>query len=266
MIQMVESKQVTMPQVFLQWQCEERRAMFVALRGGEMPRFLASHLPVVSTLNGRQGTFPIHSSTKGVGLLPKGEHLAGHLAEINDCLTRSQDSDPHESLGERIETTLSLYNRPERIDRGVFGGIEIFHGQTYRNLLADPRAALLFTGFGPHYMSYQFNCQVELVERPDPRFEFLRGMRLLFEQERFHIQQPDHTLGYVFHIQEVFDKTPRKMHGPKKCTFGSESEGRAKPEGNEKCPFSGTLPLPGRGSSSEGNFLPPAADFSPRGD
>ena len=228
MIQKVESKTAKMPAVFLEWQCQERQAMFAALRRGEMPRFLASHLPVVSTLNSEPAAFPIHSSTKGVGLFPKEEHLTEHVDEINGCLERSQHKHPPDSLGERIEVTLSLYNRPERIDQGVFGGIEIFRGQSHRNLLADARAALLFTGFGPQYVSYQFNCDVELIESPDPRFQFLRGMRLLFEQERFHIQQPEHTLGYVFHIREVFDKTPRALHGGERkgCPFHADAGAR----------------------------------------
>jgi len=209
----VEMKRVTMPDVFLKWQCGERQVMFTALKRGEQPRFLASHLPVLSTLNGQEGAFPIHSSTKGVGLLPKERYLPEHIQEITDCLARCRDKNPDETREERIETTLSFYNRPERIDSEVFGGIEIFRGQTYHNLLGDPRASLLFTGFGPKYMSYQFNCDVEVVDEADPRFQFLRGMRLLFEMERFHIQQPGFTVGYVFHIREVFDKTPRRVSG-----------------------------------------------------
>ncbi len=126
--------------------------------------------------------------------------------------------DRHASRSERIAAALSLYNRPERVDTSVFGGIEIFCGQTHQNLLADPRAALLFTGFGPQYLSYQFNCQVEILEPDDGRFEFLLGMRLLFEMERFHIQQPQYSLGYVFHIREIFDKTPRVVHAGKRRT------------------------------------------------
>ena len=203
----------TMPAVFLEWQCDARRDMFEALVRGEHPRFLSAHLPVVSTLNEPGATFPIHSTTKGVGLLPKRDHLAEHVAEISDCLARTAAANrsKRQTLGERVQAALSLYDQQERIDPGVFGGIEIFGGQTYTNLLRDPRGTLLFTGLAPRYPSYQFNCVTEIVELDDPRFQFLRGMRLLFEYESFHIQQPAYTQGYLFHIQEVYDKTPRQL-------------------------------------------------------
>jgi hypothetical protein len=59
---------------------------------------------------------------------------------------------------------------------------------------------------------------VEPVEPEDPRFLFLRGMRLLFDVERFHIQQPEYPLGYVYHIREVFDKTPHVVLAGKRRT------------------------------------------------
>lgn len=205
----VEPTRGPMPALFLDWQCGERRAMFAQLRRGGIPRFLAAHLPVVSTLNGAEAAFPIHSATKGVGLLPKPEFLDEHLTQLRDFLARCHGKSPRESLDQRVEVALSLYGRPDCIDASTFGGIEIFRGQTYRNLLRDARTTLLFTGLGPRYLSYQFNCLAEIAEPEDRRFLFLRGMRLLFETERFHIQQPEYPLGYLFHIQEVFEKTPR---------------------------------------------------------
>lgn len=237
-------KNVEMPPVFLQWQCDQRAEMFAALRLGEQPRFLPVHLPVISTLNGRDARFPIHSATKGLGLLPTDDHLAEHVAEIVDCLSRIQDRSAAETLSDRVETALSLYGRPERINSGIFGGIEIFRGRTYHNLRRDPRASVLFTGFAPQYLSYQFNCEVELVAPGNPHFEFLRGVRLLFDMECFHIQQAAYPLGYVFHIQEVFDKTPHRVQAPE--------------EKRDACPFrhpdppglaGPTNPLPSPGKS-----------------
>ena len=156
-------------------------------------------------------SFAIHSATKGVGLLPRLPYLNGYVDLINECLSRCADRPPDETLQLRVETARSLYERPERIDDGVFGSIEIFRGRTYRNLLNDPQATLLFTSPGPDYLSYQLNCITRVVDPDDPAFRFIRGMRLLFEMERFHIQQPAYPLGYVFGIQEVFDKTPKRV-------------------------------------------------------
>lgn len=220
----VELEHGRMPTLFLEWQCDERRTMFAALRRGELPRFLAAHLPVVSTLNRADATFPIHSSTKGVGLLPQAAFVDEHLAEIGDCLARGRDLPPRESLDERIEAALSVYGRPERIDPSAFGAIEIFRSQTYHNLLHDARATLLFTGQGPKYLSYQFNCLAEIVGPEDRRFQFLRGMRFLFEMECFHIQQPQYALGYLFRIVEVLEKTPRVAHAEKRWTESESQE------------------------------------------
>ncbi len=200
-----------MPAAFLEWQCDERRKLFEGLARGQHPTFLPAHLPVVSTINCGDAAFPIRSSTKGVGLLPKAEHLTEYLSQVGDCLTRVSESPPQASRGERIAVAEALYGCSERIDRGLLGSLEIFRGQTYRNLRADPRATLLFTGAGPRYLSYQFNCTVEIVGPADQRFLLIRAMRLLFEMERFHIQQPEFSVGYLFHVQEVYDKTPHRV-------------------------------------------------------
>lgn len=203
---------VHMPPPFLDWQCHDRQQMFGDLGRGEMPRFLASHLPVLSTLNHEEGAeFPIRSSTKGMGLLPKPEYLPEHVAEINACLARWGDDNTRPSLEHRIEAAVSLYSRPERIDASVFGGIEIFRGESYQNLQHDGRATLLFTGFGPRYLSYQFDCLAEILDAGDLRFEFLRGMRLLFDTQSFHIRQPEYPVGYIFHLRQVIDKTPKRL-------------------------------------------------------
>lgn len=217
-------ERVKLPLEFLRWQCEERCTLFEALGRGQYPRFLASHLPVVSCLNGAAETFPIHSATKGVGLLPRRELIHEHVEEINDTLARCRDRDPKESLGDRIKAAQSLYERPERIDRRLLGAIEIFRGQTYRNLCRDPRVTLLYTGSAPRYLSYQVNCAAETVAADDLRFQFILGMRFLFEVERFHIQQPEYPLGYVFRVQEVFEKTPRMGRAGKRVEVRAAGE------------------------------------------
>lgn len=70
-----------------------------------------------------------------------------------------------------------------------------------------------YTGAGPEYRSYQLNGVVERIGPGDPRFEFLHLMRMLFEYNSFHVQQPAYPSGYLFWISEIFDKSPRGQAG-----------------------------------------------------
>lgn len=198
-----------LPEAFLDWQIEERRALFSALERGEMPRVFAAHLPVVSTLG--PGFFPIHSATKGAGLTPADEDIPWLLSEIESCLAFCEGSPWPATLSRRIAVARLLYDEPSRIDPRRFGLIEIFRGQTYRNLLGDRRATLLFSGAGPHYPSFQVGCEAEIIEMNDQRFRFVFGMRQLFERDRFHIRQPDYPLGYLMWVREVIEKTPHQL-------------------------------------------------------
>lgn len=196
---------------FVEWQCAERRMLFDAMRSGSTPRFLGAHLPVLSTFNGADAPFPVHSCTKGVGLLPRPEYLEHQLAEVRECADACRHSPPARTRERRIEAALSLYGHPNRIDRQVLGAIEIFHGRARSNLARDGRATLLFTGEGPTYPSYMVTCTTLLVDGDSPYFLFLRGMRMLFEAESFHIRQPVYSAGYVFRVWECVEKTPRRL-------------------------------------------------------
>ncbi len=215
---------IEVPAPFLEWQSSSRREVFDALQRGEVPGFCAAHLPVVSTLNQADMAFPVHSANKGVGLMPRPEYLERYTASIEDCLKRCAGKRVEESLAERIAIARALYDCPTEIDPGLFGTIEIFRGQTYKNLLRDPRAALLFTGTGPSYLSYQFNCAVEVVGPDHPSFRFILGMRLLFEGDGFHIRQPEYPMGYVFRTLEVFDKTPRVGKAGGRCPMHASAD------------------------------------------
>lgn len=205
----IAEKAQELPKAFLDWQLEERRTLFSALERGETPRVFAAHLPVVSTLG--PGSFPIHSATKGAGLTARDADIPQILRDIESCLALCERRPWAETLSHRIAVARRLYDQPERIDPRRLGLIEIFRGQTHRNLLADPRATLLFTGPGPRYPSFQVNCEAEIIGPDDPRFGFVLGMRQLFERDRFHIQQPDYPLGYLMWVREVIEKTPRQL-------------------------------------------------------
>lgn len=102
----------------------------------------------------------------------------------------------------------SFYSAPERLELGCLGSLEIFQGQTFQNILLDPRVSLHYTGEGPDYPGFQINAIAEMVHSGNPRFEFLHWARQLFERDSFHIQQPAYPLGYLFWVSEVYDKSP----------------------------------------------------------
>lgn len=201
-----ERTAVALPWDFLDWQVREREHLFEALCRGEQPRSFAAHLPAVSTLG--TGAFPVHCCNKGVGLTPRDELVPELQREIDDALAWSAGRSWRESQPRRIEVARWLYGSADRIDPRRLGLIEIFRGSTYHNLQRDPRASLLFTGAAPTWRSYQVNAVAEVVEPDDPRFRVIRGLRLLFESDRFHVQQLRYPLGYLFWVHEVIEKTP----------------------------------------------------------
>ncbi len=211
---------VTLPEAFIQWQLDVRRGVFDRIRKRDPIAFVAAHLPMLSTLNA-EGAFPIHASTKGVGFFPLVAHRDAYLTAIADCLERVKGCPADETAEQRVAVARDFYTQREHIDWSAFGLLEIFKGQTWRNLAADPRVTLLFTGTGPTYTSYQVNCTAEIVGPEDSRFQFLHGMRQLFEYERFHLHQPSYTAAYILHVREVFDKTPVMGRAGKKVAHGA---------------------------------------------
>lgn len=203
-----------MPDVFFNWQLDSRMAMFEQIaRGNQISEFPA-HLPVVATVN-EELDFPVHTATKATGLLPRDEYLDEYNEAIRECLGEAASKPWDESQSLRIAAAKRLYANPAHIDRRKLGLVEIFNGQTYRNLARNPVMATQYTGAGPEYRSYQLNGVVEMVGPGDRRFEFLHLMRQLFEYNMFHVQQPAYPSGYIFWISEVFDKCPRGAAGRK---------------------------------------------------
>ncbi|MFN3974458.1 MAG: hypothetical protein ACK4K2_04160 [Dehalococcoidia bacterium] len=198
----------SLPDAFLQWQLTSRRVLFSShLATGDRVRRFQAHLPVVVTYSSH-GVFPVHTANKGVGLLPRLEYLQPYIQAFKGLLAQVDKGTWQETLAQRIAMVDSLYSAPHRLDRRCLGSLEIFLGQTYRNILADPRVTLHYTGEGPNYPSFQVNAIAQVVYPGDPHFEFLYWARQLFEYDAFHIQQPAYPAGYLFWVCEVYDKSP----------------------------------------------------------
>ena len=205
-----EDRAQPLPKEFFEWQLSARGAAYDRVAKGERPERFSAHLPVVVTIN-QGGEFPAHAATKGTGFTPIDEQMDYYITLLDDCLARCQGRPWKETLEERITVIRRFYEHVEHIDLRRLGLLEIFQGQTYRNLRADPRLTLHYTGDGPDYPSYQINALAEIVGPEDKRFQFIYLARQLFEHDRFHIRQPEYGFGYVVWVQEVYDKSP--FHG-----------------------------------------------------
>lgn len=212
-----------LPGPLLDWIDAGRRGTYRALAEGAGraggAEFFAQHLPVLVTL--REGSaFPFGCANKGVGYLPKPERLE-EFCELYRRASRSAQGRPaRETLEERIAAAARFGFDRSAVDPRCLGTLEIFEGSTLENLRRHPLAALLFTGHRPTYLSYQVDCAVEILEPGDPRFEFLRLARILFEYDGFHVAQPRFRTAYVFWVCETRDKTPRRVRLGHSCGSG----------------------------------------------
>ncbi|MFQ5650565.1 MAG: hypothetical protein ACE5IY_11540 [bacterium] len=191
---------------FLHWQLEDRQAIFQDIANKEVVPSFAAHLPVVTTVS-RQGVFPFHTSTKGVGLLPKDEYLQGYCDTFRTLLEVNKGQNWKFSKRQRVEAIRSFYNS-DHIATNKLGMLEIFRGNSFNNIEANPLVSLQFTSPGPHYKSFQINGIAEIVDATDLNFQFIYLARMLFEYESFHIHHPEYKTGYVVWVSEVYDKAP----------------------------------------------------------
>jgi len=204
----VSFPRVRLPEDFLIWQSQARLNMFHLMeqRGAQAISMAPVHLPVLATLG--KGDFPINLSTRGIGVLPKRGHLEEYTEQFRSALAKVEVSRFSESLRDRVSCAKEFYSSPELFDPYILGGLEIFEGQTSKNLMQTPLASLLYTGKAPKFPSYQLNGVISFVESGDPYYEFLLAARELFAFDSFHVKQKQYPYGYLFHVTEVRNKTP----------------------------------------------------------
>jgi len=201
-----------LPEKFVEWQLDYKRRIYDAIAKDEYIAFNAGHLPVVGTLG--EGFVP-NLANKGVGFTPKDEHIEHYVKLVEDTVEQIQALPPHavdETRDLRIATAREFYAHPEHIDWRRLGLLEIFEGDTYRNLTRRPMASVLWTGQSPIFVSFQVDCAVEIIPKDNPRYRFSWAMRRLFEYEPFHVVQTMFPYAYTFWVYGFHDKTPKRRH------------------------------------------------------
>ena len=136
-------------------------------------RFNAGHLPVVGTWS--EGSAFANLANKGVGFTPKDEHIDHYLSIVEGAVDQIQKLPPHavdDTRSLRIAAAREFYAHPEHIDWRRLALLEIFEGETYRNIVRNPVAAVLWTGDSPVFLSFQVDCVVEMITPEHPRYRF----------------------------------------------------------------------------------------------
>lgn len=201
----------------MEWLVESRRTFLKRVLRGEPLTYFSAHLPVVATWS-EGGEFPVNLTAKGIGLIPREDLLEEFTRLFEETIDRVRGRPWAETLSERVEVLFSLYSDVDNFDPSLLGGLEIFGGRTLENIRRNGKAVILYAGLKEErgrvkYISFQVNASVEMVRGDDPRYRFLLLARKLFEFDRFHLYQPDYPFGYIFKVEEVWDKSPWSRAG-----------------------------------------------------
>ena len=202
-----------LPESFVRWQLDYKHGIYDAIEKDEYVRFNAGHLPVVGTW-GEESTFP-NLANKGIGFTPKDEHIDHYLSVIERAVAEIEKLPPHavdDTRRMRVAAAREFYAHPEHIDWRRLALLEIFEGGTFRNITRNPRAAVLWTGDSPVFMSFQVDCVVEVITPEHPRYRFAWAMRRLFEYEPFHVVQTLFPYAYTLWVHDWKEKTPKRRY------------------------------------------------------
>jgi hypothetical protein len=202
-----------LPENFVRWQLDYKRGIYDAIEKNEYVAFNAGHLPVVGTWSA-DSAFP-NLANKGVGFTPKDEHIDHYLAIVEGAVSEIEKLPPqavNDTRSLRVAAAREVYAHPEHIDWRRLALLEIFEGGTFKNLCRNPRAAVLWTGDSPVFVSFQVDCLVEVITPEHPRYRFAWAMRRLFEYEPFHIVQTIFPYAYTLWVHDWKEKTPKRRY------------------------------------------------------
>lgn len=200
-------KRIKLPELFLKWQSEARLKMFDMMKthGAQNIRSQPAHLPVMATLGNDEFA---NLSTKGIGLIPKPDLVEKYAILFEKAKSDTSNLTTEKSLPKRVGFIREFYADINNFDPFSLGGLEIFEGNTAKNLKEKGLASLLYTGEAPKFPSYQIDGVVQIVDINSQYYRFLLAARELFAFDAFHIHQVRYPFGYLFYPVQLKDKTP----------------------------------------------------------
>ncbi len=170
-----------------------------------LSRFYSPSIPTadVCTVN-PMSPFPTNCAPKIMFLTLKDDVLEREIDDIESKVLSLQGRSFKETVPERLELFRDLYLDESKIDPHRFGAVEIFGGKTYRNMLNDPRATLVFQWLDEKIVSrcVQLNCIAEIEPRGSVFYRFIRALRALFTRDYLDLLGRKYACAYKFWICE----------------------------------------------------------------
>ncbi len=192
---------------FFNWAYDKRAKMVKKQVDGENVHpqeiFLAftTHTPTIIT-NGSAG---LNGSVKGIGFLPKKEHIEAIL-EIYMSHIATADEPHYADRGLKIlfQYMWSLEAK-DTIDFSILGTLELAKSHTWTNLHENKSATLLF--YEPPIISFEVRTVAE-IHRDGLYHKFLNA-----QHDMFHHPNPsswENRPAYIFKIVEIYDNSATK--------------------------------------------------------
>ena len=215
---------------FFEWSYEKRGQIVKSLAKGEMKTpekmfidFL-SHEPAFISY----GPAGLNASVKGVGFIPKDEHLEEVLEIYIKHIETYKEGD--KTYGQRgLEILIDqLYSDEarKRMDLSRLASLELAKRQSWTNYQVNPEACLIFNQ--PPVASYKLKGKMEIYD------EQISGKREIYQQiinaqhDMYHtpngMDKWKEKPAYIFRIEEVYDNSATKAGFGKRMEYPYSEE------------------------------------------
>jgi len=204
---------VELPDEYLAWSFGRRIEDLRVWREGGMPPLAGPHCAAVASFGAREpgGVCTINNAVKGIGWLPRAEHVEEMIAELEHT--------HGDALPEKLHRLEAWYRRGrELFDRRRQCSLELFthsgrETQTYRNMMCDPRVSLVFLDMAH---SFELHCIAQVLGPNDRRLsaheqQVVRYVNAVHDY--IHGSDGRRKLAVIYHVVAVYDNSPGSGRG-----------------------------------------------------
>ncbi len=198
-----------LPESFISWSAAKRKAMLDDIKSGNMPQLAGPHNAMVAShgILRNDTKFLINNAVKGMGFLPKREHLQNIITMLKQT--------KEDSLSVKLQTLKTLYDNADSIfDKTVQISLELyatpdFETGTFLNQMENPAVSIVFLDM----KSYEIKALAQMLHPKNPKLteyekQIVEYANLIHSYFHGHFDRD--FIAVVYHVIEVFDNSPGK--------------------------------------------------------